>query len=174
MRRLIPILTAALLVPIACDDSPTTVADEPPPEAMLATFASLSAGPDGTYPCPDGGEISRTAEHNTVIDAGTITTTYSATMVHTACAVRIDELLLTSDGTLSIEGISRYEYDGESPGALLESTSHQTGSMRIRTNEGYDRTCDMDLTVTTDPLTNVRRLTGTLCGSTVDFEIDLP
>jgi hypothetical protein len=174
MRRFIPIVTAALLGSMACDDSPTTVDSEPPPEAVLSTFTSMGAGPDGVYPCPEGGEIARAAEHDTVIEEGTITTTFHATMEHRACAVRIEQLVLTSDGTLTIDGIDRREYDGQSPGSLIESRTHQTGSMRIRTNEGYDRTCAMDITVTVDPVTNARRLTGTLCGNEVDIDVTLP
>jgi hypothetical protein len=174
MRRFIPIATAALLAPVACDDSPTNVVNEPSPEAVLSTFVSMAAGPDGIAPCPEGGEIARAAEHSTVIDGGTITTTFHATMEHRACAVRFEQLVITSDGTMTIDGIDRREYDGVGPGAIIESSTHQTGSMRVRTNEGYDRTCAMDITVTADPATNTRRLTGSVCGTEIDFELTLP
>jgi hypothetical protein len=174
MRRFIPIVTAALLVPMACDDSPTTVDSEPPPEAVLSTFTSMAAGPDGVHPCPDGGEIARAAENETVIEEGTITTTFHVTMEHRGCVIRIEQLVLTSGGSLIMDGIDRREHDGESVGRLIENRTHQTGSMRIRTNEGYDRTCAMDLTITVDPVTNARRLRGTLCGNSVDFDVTFP
>jgi hypothetical protein len=173
MRRVIP-MVLSLVVLMACDDSPTAVVDEPPPDAMLATFASMSAGPDGTYPCPDGGETAREGDFEQTVSGGIITSTFHATIEHRSCAVRIDQLVLTIDGTIAIDGIDRREWDGNAPGAIIENTTRQVGTLRWRTSDGYDRTCATDLTMTLDPATNVRRLVGSLCGDTVDFELTLP
>jgi hypothetical protein len=32
----------------------------------------------------------------------------------------------------------------------------------------------MDITITVDPVTNARRLRGTLCGNSVDFDVTFP
>ena len=173
MRRVIP-LVLSLVVLMACDDSPTTVVNEPPPDAMLATFASMSAGPDGAHACPEGGETVREGDFEQTVAGGIITSTFHATIEHRACAVRIDQLVLTIDGTMTITGIDRREWDGNSPGAIIESTTHQVGTQRFRSSEGYDRTCALDITMTLDPATNVRRLVGLLCGETVDLELTFP
>jgi hypothetical protein len=173
MRRVIP-LVLSLVVLMACDDSPTTVVNEPPPDAMLATVTSMSAGPDGTYACPDGGETVRENDFEQTVAGDIITSTFTATIEHRSCAVRIDQLVLTIDGTMTISGIDRREWDGNAPGAIIESTTHQVGTLRWRTSDGYDRTCAMDLTMTLDTATNARRLVGSLCGDAVDFELTFP
>jgi hypothetical protein len=173
MRRVIP-LVLSLVVLMACDDSPTTVVNEPPPDAMLATIASMSSGPGGTYACPEGGETVHEVEFDQTVTGNIITSAYNATIEHRSCALRIDQLVLTIDGTLTINGIDRREFDGNTPGAIIESTTHQAGTLRWRTSDGYDRTCAMDLTITFDPATNARRMVGSLCGDTVDFKLWSP
>jgi hypothetical protein len=173
MRRVIP-LVLSLVVVMACDDSPTTVVNEPPPDAMLATFASTSAGPDGTFACPEGGETVREGDFEQTVAGGIITSTFQATIEHRSCAVRIDQLVLTIDGTMTITGIDRREWDGNAPGAIIENTTHQVGTLRWRTSDGYDETCAMDITTSLNPATNARRMVGSLCGHTVDFEVTFP
>jgi hypothetical protein len=173
MKRAIPLVLLPI-VASACGDSPTTVDTEPPATAVLASVSAITAGPDGTYPCPEGGEISRQMTEQQDMNGSVVTITWHTAMTQHACGIRIDaDTVLRTDGQLTIDGLTRYQLVEKLPAEILESSSHQTGTLRWY-GDGYDRTCDIDVTQTLDPSTNVYRMVGSLCGEQVDFEFELP
>jgi hypothetical protein len=163
------LIAAATLV--ACSDSPTE-SRNPPPDAAVAALMSFGAlaGPNGRVDCPAGGSITREASVTSVRQDDVVTVTWDVTMVHEACAVRLDDITLVSDGNAHVTGLDRRRFVEGGVGQVLESTSHQTGRMRIR-GDGYDRTCDMDLTTTFDVATGRRTIRGTVCEAQVNFTI---
>lgn len=174
MNRTIPLVLLPF-VALACDDSPTTVETEPPPASVLASLATLSVGPSGTTPCPEGGQLTREMSIDQTVDGAIVTTTWHMTLVQDNCGVRIDPgTVLMSDGQLTIDGLDRREVDNEAgTSRLLESTSRQVGSIHWY-GDGYDRTCAIDVTLTTDPGPMTLHMNGSICGQAVDYEFTPP
>lgn len=156
---------------VACSDSPTET-PEPPTDAAIGALLSLgaSAGPNGRHDCPAGGTITSESTVSSSVEGDIVTVLWDISMTHDGCAIQFNDIKLISDGQTHITGRDRRRLTGNGAGAVLESTSHQTGRMRIR-SDGYDRTCDMDLTTTLDVTTGRRSIQGTVCGGEVSFTI---
>lgn len=165
---LIPTLLFGTML-IACDDGgPSAPADDVQLDdrTLTAFLGTASAGPSGTFACPAGGEIERAMEAEATVIGDTVDVTFDVEMEHHDCTVEIEGDPFIIDGRESMEGRQRAVRDGQSV-RLLSSVIRRTGRTRVRFRD-YDRTCDIDLTQTWDPDTGVHRLTGTMCGNTMD------
>lgn len=172
-RFFVPLLLA---VGAACsNDAAGPDSGEPlDDQALVTLFGGMQGtGTNGTRACPAGGEIAVEHAADLAIDGDMATIEFEATIEHRGCTHVVDGDPMISDGHITYRGVQRAHREEDGRMRPLESTTHQTGRMRIRYRD-YDQTCDIDLTQTLDVAREEIRIRGTHCGREIDVKLSGP
>jgi hypothetical protein len=128
-----------------------------------------------TAPCPAGGSVSvsGSGESSTNQDTHVVSTKWSNTQAHAACAIsktRGDKTMTAvMDGSVTTSGTSSFKLP-ESRGAertLLTWSSTTVGSTTTKVGD-RSNTCAVDVKQTYDAGTKIFTLTGVVCGRQVN------
>lgn len=128
-----------------------------------------------TAPCPAGGSVSASgsSESSTNQETRVVSTKWSNTQTHTACAIsktRGDKTwTAVMDGSLSTSGASSYKLPETRGGqrTLLTWASATVGSITTKVGD-RSNTCATDIQQTWDPAKQLFTIKGTVCGRQVD------
>ncbi len=128
-----------------------------------------------TAPCPAGGSInaSGSGESSTNLETRVVSTKWTHTNTHAACAItrtRGDRTwTAVLDGSVTASGTSSYQLPETRGGqrALLSWASATVGSTNTKVGD-RSRTCAVDMKQTWDPVKQLFTISGTMCGRQVD------
>lgn len=142
----------------------------------LNALAAASGGRTFTRSkaCPAGGTVTVSGGSESTLDEDTkvVSTRWSTTQTHAACAVthtRGDKsVTAVVDGSVTSAGTASYQLpakrgDGRT---LLSWAGRRSGSTTTKVGD-VSRTCVIDVTETYDPATKTFTVTGTICGRDV-------
>lgn len=116
-----------------------------------------------TRSCPGGGEINIEGILTRTVNGNVTDVDGVGTRVQTDCVFERDEGTVTVNGTADWES-HHHRVDGEPTGP---QTTHWEGTSTFRFDDGSERTCRVDITITRNPTSERRILEGTICGRTV-------
>ena len=164
---------AALTLLAACGDSPSDPSDLSDTELLtLALTPSAGSGSSGTAPCPAGGNVVGTGSSNSSTNGEITTLTFDLSVEYVACAQAIGQRTVTLDGDVSRTGLIRFRVPPSGPTELLEAGWELVGTLRYR-GDGFDLTCELDVTTTFQPAAGRYSVVGEVCGRDVSQTIPL-
>lgn len=167
---------AEALSPESADAISSLLADVDAAFTGLSALAAASGGRTFSLSkaCPAGGTASVSGGSESTLDRDTrvVSTSWSATQTHAACAVthtRGDKsVTVVLDGSVTSSGASTYQLPEKTgDGRTLLSWSAKRAGTTTTTVGERSRTCDVDVTDTYDAATKTFTLTGTVCGREV-------
>jgi hypothetical protein len=164
---------AALALLAACGDSPSDPSD--PSDAELLTLAlspAATSGSQGTAPCPAGGNVIGTGSSNSSTDGEITTLTFDLSVEYVSCAQTFGQRTVTLDVDARRVGLIRVRVPPGGPTELLEAGYAVTGTLRYR-GDGFDLTCELDVTTTFQPAAKRYSVVGEVCGRDVSQTITL-
>lgn len=142
---------------------------------------AMAEGPSGvgqfshSRPCPGGGTRSVEGTRNRSGDAGTgiVNTEWTTTQIHDACVVMRRRggrgIAAVIDGSVTALGAATFRIP-ETPSAgreLLAWANYRSGTTTTTVGD-QQRTCEVSVVETFDPVTRAFTMTGTICGRDVD------
>jgi hypothetical protein len=164
---------AALVLLVACGDSPSDPSDLSDTELLtLALTPSANSGSSGTAPCPAGGNVIGTGSSNSSTNGEITMLTFDLNVDYVSCAQAIGQRTITLDGDVSRTGLIRFRVPASGPTELLEAGWELTGTLRYR-GDGFDLTCDLDVTTSYQPSAGRYSVVGEVCGRNISQTITL-
>ena len=165
--------TVALALLAACGDSPSGPSDLSDAELLtLALTPATSSGGTGTAPCPAGGSVTGTGSSNSSTNGDITTFNFDVNVDYDSCAQTIGQRTITVDGDARQVGLFRIRVPQSGPSELLEAGFEWTGTLRYR-GDGFDLTCELDVTTTFVASSGRYSVVGEVCGRDVSQTITL-
>jgi hypothetical protein len=164
---------AALALFAACGGSPSGPSDLSDAELLtLALTPAASSGSTGTVPCPAGGSVTGTGSSNSSTSGDITTLNFDVSVEYASCAQTLGQRTITVDGDARQAGLFRVRTPPSGPSELLEAGFEWTGTLRYR-GDGFDVTCDLDVTTTFVASSGRYSVVGEVCGRDVSQTITL-
>jgi hypothetical protein len=164
---------AALALLAACGDSPSDPSDLSDTELLtLALTPTATSGSPGTAPCPAGGNVIGTGSSNSSTNGEITTLTFDMSVAYVSCARAIGQRTVTVDGDANQTGLIRVRVPPSGPTELLEAGWELTGILRYQ-GDGFDLTCELDVTTTYQPAAGRYSVVGEVCGRSISQTIAL-
>jgi hypothetical protein len=137
--------------------------------AFAVVPSPVNLGMQTTVACPKGGSAKVSVTIVGTIDQTTqsITADVTGSFVPTGCAVTADAVTLTLSGSPGLATATHVSVVNGQPTGL--QTLSVTGGFAWTSSDGRSGSCTVDYKATADAAANKATLTGSVCGTVVDY-----
>lgn len=168
------VAAVALVAVGACDGDPAGPAVDGAELVLAFSAAGAAMRPataDSSEPyeqaCPAGGRVVVTGTATFELEGDERVHLWDQRMTFEECAMDVSRSPAVGNGEMHVFGEARFGPPVDQLSPILFQESYQVGTLTVRSERG-SVTCDYDLAITWEAELDRYRISGTVCGRTVD------